>query len=365
MPIRRHGHGPNWWPEGEQWPPRGGTGQQAWSRTGRKMFGAAIAFLTVITFVAVLVGAVIATVLSGTSSGTRWPTIVGTMLLVFVGLRIVKRGLRRTWGPVRSLIDTAGRLADGDYSARADVQSSPSMRAVGSSFNTMADRLETADEQRRRLMSDLGHELRTPLAIIRGEIEAVVDGVRDGGPEHMASLLDEVEVMERLIEDLRVLSMSEAGQLELQKELGDVLSIIDEVASSYRPMAAGSGVEIMVAASDGSPPIELDPVRIRQALSNLVVNALRAMPSGGKLTIELKVESGQVTVDVIDTGVGIDPELLSHVFDRFTKSDDSDGSGLGLSIARSFVRAHGGDLRITRTGSGGTTASMWLPSPIG
>ncbi len=325
------------------------------------MFGAAIAFLTFITFVAVLVGAVIATGLSGTSSGTTWPTIVGTMFLVFVGLRIVKRILRRTWRPVRSLIDTAGRLADGDYSARADVHSSPSMRAVGSSFNTMAERLETADEQRRRLMSDLGHELRTPLAIIRGEIEAVVDGVREGGPEHMASLLDEVEVMERLIEDLRVLSMSEAGKLELQTELGDVLSIVNEVAVSYGPMAESAGVEVIVQAPDGCPPIDLDPVRIRQALTNLVVNSLRAMPTGGSLTVGLKVGSDRLTIDVEDTGTGIASDLLPNVFDRFTKSDASDGSGLGLSIARSFVRAHGGELEITRTGSNGTTATMWLP----
>jgi two-component system sensor histidine kinase BaeS len=325
------------------------------------MFGAAIAFLTFITLVAVLVGAVIATGLSGTSSGSRWPTIVGTMFLIFVGLRLVKRGVRRTWGPVRSLIDTAGRLADGDYSARADVQSSPSMRAVGSSFNTMAERLETADEQRRRLMSDLGHELRTPLAIIRGEIEAVVDGVREGGPEHMASLLDEVEVMERLIEDLRVLSMSEAGKLELQTELGDVLSIVNEVAASYRPMAEAAGVEITVQAPDGCPPIDVDTVRIRQALTNLVVNSLRAMPAGGSLTVGLKVGSDRLTIDVVDTGTGIASDLLPNVFERFTKSDASDGSGLGLSIARSFVRAHGGDLEITRTGPGGTAASLWLP----
>ncbi|MBK5266327.1 MAG: HAMP domain-containing histidine kinase [Acidimicrobiia bacterium] len=359
--MRRHGHGPNWWPEGEQWPPKGGPGQEAWSGAGRKMLGAAIAFLTFITFVAVLVGTVIATVMSGVSAGSKWPTVVGTVILAFFGLNIMKRIFRRTWRPVRSLIDTAGRLADGDYSARADVRSSPSMRAVGSSFNTMAERLETADEQRRRLMSDLGHELRTPLAIIRGEIEAVIDGVRDGGPEHMASLLDEVAVMERLIEDLRVLSMSEAGKLELQTELGDLLSIVNEVASSYRPTAAASGVEILVAAPDGPPPVELDPVRIRQALTNLVVNALRAMPSGGTLTIELHVEPVRMTVDVTDTGAGISPELLPHVFDRFTKSDDSGGSGLGLSIARSFVTAHGGDLEIVSTGPSGTRVSLSLP----
>ena len=176
----------------------------------------------------------------------------------------------------------------------------------------------------------------------------------------MASLLDEVEVMERLIEDLRVLSMSEAGKLELQTELGDVLSIINEVAASYRPLAEAAGVEITVEATDGCPPIELDPVRIRQALTNLVVNSLRAMPAGGSLTVGLKVGLDRLTIDVVDTGTGIDSDLLPNVFDRFTKADASDGSGLGLSIARSFVRAHGGDLEIIRSDLSGTTASLWL-----
>ena len=364
MPTRNHRHGPNWWPEGEQWPPRSGPGQEAWARSGRKIAGAVIMFLTTIVFMAVVAGAIIATSLVGVSASTRWPIVLGTLFLLMFGISLVRRMVRRTWRPVRSLVDSAGRLADGDYSVRFDAPSSPSLRTVGSSLNSMAERLETADEQRRRLMSDLGHELRTPLAIIRGEIEAVVDGVRDGGPDHMASLLDEVEVMERLIEDLRILSMSEAGQLELQTELSDVLSVINEVASSYRSVASAAGVDIEVVAPDGSPPVELDPVRIRQALTNLVVNSLRAMPDGGTLTMRLQASVDRLTVDLVDTGAGIDPDLQQDVFERFTKSDKSGGSGLGLSIARSFVRAHGGDLEISSTGPDGTTFSLWIPRSL-
>ena len=359
--MRRHRHGPNWWPEGEQWPPPGGPGQQAWAGAGRKMLAAAIVFMIFIAVIAVLVGSVISTVVNGVSTGSRWPVFLGAGILVIIGLRVLGSIARRSWRPVGSLIDTAGRLADGDYGARVDVRAAPSMRAVGTSLNALGERLEMADDRRRQLMSDLGHELRTPLAIIRGEVESVIDGVRDGGPEQMASLLDEIEVMERLLEDLRVLSMSEGGKLELQLEKGDLLTLVAEVADSYRPMANASGVRIRVDAPADPQEVELDPVRIRQSLTNLVVNALRAMPDGGELRLALREDANRTVVDVIDTGIGIEMDILPQVFERFSKSSDSDGSGLGLSIARSFVRAHGGDIEISQTGPAGTTMSMWIP----
>ncbi len=255
----------------------------------------------------------------------------------------------------------AGRLADGDYTARVDERATASMRAVGASFNTMAERLAEADEQRRRLMSDLGHELRTPLAVIRGEIEAVIDGVRDGGPEHMESLLDEVEVLERLIEDLRVLTLSEAGQLPLQMESADLADLVHEVGSSYLSTASASGIEIRVDASR-AVEVSMDPVRVRQALSNLVVNSIRAMPGGGVLTLAVGVDDDRVSVSVADTGPGIDADRIEEVFERFVKSEDSPGSGLGLSIARGLMRAQGGDLAIEASTLSGTVATMWLPA---
>ena len=245
--------GPQWWPEGEHWPPRGGRGQQDWAGFGRRIFKAVLAFVIFLGLVAALIGALIATAVVGVASAGRVGVILATLVVVVAGGWLLRGLVRRTWSPVRDLIGAAGRLADGDYSARVDERSSAAMRAVGSSFNAMAERLEEADEQRRRLMSDLGHELRTPLAVIRGEIEAVIDGVHDGGPEHMESLLDEVEVLERLIEDLRVLTLSEAGKLPLQTEHADLMKVVEDVATSYRPTAAASGVEILVKASAGVP----------------------------------------------------------------------------------------------------------------
>ncbi len=352
--------GPQWWPEGEHWPPRGGRGQQDWAGFGRRIFKAVLAFVIFLGLVAALIGALIATAVVGVASAGRVGVILATLVVVVAGGWLLRGLVRRTWSPVRDLIGAAGRLADGDYSARVDERSSAAMRAVGSSFNAMAERLEEADEQRRRLMSDLGHELRTPLAVIRGEIEAVIDGVHDGGPEHMESLLDEVEVLERLIEDLRVLTLSEAGKLPLQTEHADLMKVVEDVATSYRPTAAASGVEILVKASAGVD-LEMDPVRIRQALTNLVVNSIRAMPGGGRITLRVIVEDDRMATAVIDTGPGIEPDRLEKVFGRFVKSEDSPGSGLGLSIARGLTRAHGGDVEIIASGPDGTTASLWLP----
>jgi two-component system sensor histidine kinase BaeS len=353
--------GPHWWPEGERWPPRVGPGSEAWAGFGRRLFKGVIAFIALLILVGVLIGALVATAVAEVTSSERFGVVAATLLVLVAGGWFSRRAVRRTWWPVRDLVGAAGRLADGDYTVRVDERSSVGMRAVASSFNSMAERLEESDEQRRRLMSDLGHELRTPLAVIRGEIEAAIDGVHDGGPEHMKSMLDEVEVMERLIEDLRVLTLSEAGKLPLQTEQANLMNVVDEVASSYRSTASASDIGIDVEAPAEVPSLEMDPVRIRQALANLIVNSIRAMPTGGRMTLSVDVEDDRIRINVIDTGPGIDAAQLGEVFDRFVKSEDSPGSGLGLSIARSLVRGHGGDVEIAATGADGTTVSMWLP----
>lgn len=360
--MRRGFHGgPQWWPEGEQWPPRRGRGYEQWSGLGRRMFAGFIAFVTIFFLASALVGAMIATGVAGLTGLARSGVVVGSLFVLALGGILVVRAFRRTWRPVRSIIGAAGRLADGDYTARADAGPSASMRAIGDSFNTMAARLEEADEQRRRLLSDLSHELRTPLAVIRGEIEAVMDGVHESGPEHLASLLDEVEILERLIEDLRLLTLSESGRLELQIQATDLRHLVEEVADSYRAQARSRGVDIEVDVPDHLSDVDLDPVRYRQALTNLVTNSLRAMPNGGTLTLTIAEHDDRVTTEVVDTGSGIDPDRLDVVFDRFEKAETSDGSGLGLSIARGLIRAHGGDVSIPSSSSSGTTASLWIP----
>lgn len=365
MPTYRRGgwHGwesgkqPAWWPEGEQFPPQHDAGREAWEYFGRRVATAVFVVLVVVLSIVAALGFGISYLVNSAEGADLSPVALIVGLNVF-GILVLRRVFRRTLLPARSLVRAAGRLADGDYTARVARRGSRSLRSVSASFNSMAERLEQAEDQRRRLMSDLSHELRTPLAIIRGEVEAVIDGVRDGGPDHMASLLDEVETLERLIDDLRLVTLSDEGRLELQLESVDLVDVVEEVADSYVSTAAAVGVKVAKELDD-SIPVHIDVVRVRQALTNLAVNSLRAMPDGGTLTFSMAPTDAHVIVRVSDTGGGITVD--GEPFDRFVKASDSPGSGLGLSISRSIARAHGGDLVVVRTGPDGTLMQMTFP----
>jgi two-component system sensor histidine kinase BaeS len=278
----------------------------------------------------------------------------------FILILLAGRSFIRSWRPVRRLITAAGSLADGDYTARVEPTGSGSMRAAMGSFNAMASQLETADEQRRRLLADLGHEMRTPLTVVRGEIEAMLDGVHDVDAEHLGMLLNEVQVMERLLEDLRTLSLLDAGQLPLHREPTDPITLVEDVADGYRRRAAEAGVSVEVK-SAGSAELMLDPVRIREVLTNLADNALRAMPDGGRLGFTVAATDAAASLTIADTGTGIAAEDLEHVFDRFHKGSTSRGSGLGLTISRDLIEAHGGTIAMTSEPDTGTTVRIELP----
>jgi two-component system sensor histidine kinase BaeS len=299
----------------------------------------------------------ISRVVSGVGNLPGWLALGAIPLLLMV---LAGRSFVRTWRPVRRLITAAGELADGDYTTRVEPTGSGSMRAAMNSFNTMAGRLETADEQRRRLLADLGHEMRTPLTVVRGEIEAMLDGVHDPDAEHLGLLLNEVEVMERLLEDLRTLSLLDAGRLTLHPEPTDPATLVEDVADGYRRRAADVGVAVDVVAL-GSAELMVDPVRIREVLTNLADNALRAMPDGGRLGFEVSASGAGGSIVVSDTGTGIAPADLDQVFDRFHKGSTSRGSGLGLTVSRDLVEAHGGTIEMTSNPGAGTTVRIDLP----
>jgi signal transduction histidine kinase len=210
------------------------------------------------------------------------------------------------------------------------------------------------DRLRRQLMADVAHELRTPLSILQGRIEGLIDGVYPRDDAHMAQLLDETKHLSRLVEDLRTIANAEAGALELRKEKVDPAELIRDAASSFdRP------IEIDV--PDDLPPIDADPVRIREVLLNLLSNATRHTPADETIAIRATRESGRLVIRVIDAGVGIAADELPHVFERFQKGGGSRGSGLGLSIARTLVLAHGGDIRVDSEVGRGTTVTVRLP----
>ncbi|HEY4227148.1 MAG TPA: ATP-binding protein [Candidatus Limnocylindrales bacterium] len=289
--------------------------------------------------------------------------VVGIVALV-IGIRIA----RSVVPPLSELVDAAGRIEAADYSVRvAEPRGGRGeLRGLTRAFNEMAARLEAEDATRRRLLADVSHELRTPLAVIQGNLEALLDGVYPPDEVHIGPILDEVRVMERLVDDLRTLSLAEAGALPLHREPTDPSVLLDDVAAAHRARAEAASVAIKVAISGTLPSIDVDPVRIRQVISNLVDNAIRAIAAagttGGTITLSAAMTDRAFSIEVVDDGPGIPPEMLSSVFDRFTKSAESRGSGLGLAIARAIVTAHGGTITAAvATGNLGTAMRIVLP----
>ncbi len=210
------------------------------------------------------------------------------------------------------------------------------------------------DRLRRQLMADVAHELRTPLAILQGRIEGLLDGVYPRDEHHLTELLEETRHLSRLVEDLGTLAHAEAGALELRKETVDLGDLVRDVAASLpRP------IDVLV--PPDLPTIEADPVRIRQVLLNLLANALRHTPVEGAVTVEVQAGARQILIRVRDSGSGIAPEDLPRIFERFQKGSDSGGSGLGLAIARKLVLAHGGDIGIESAPGKGTEVRVSLP----
>jgi signal transduction histidine kinase len=236
------------------------------------------------------------------------------------------------------------------------------LRALARAFNGMAARLEDNESHRRGLLADVTHELRTPLTVIQGNLEGLLDGVYPADPAHLTPILDETRVLSRLIDDLRTLSLAESGTLALHREPTDLGVLAGETAAAFRPQAEAAGVALGLDASDDLPLLAVDPVRLSEVLNNLVANALRYTPSGGRVTISGRpAEDGGAVLAVRDTGAGIATEALPHVFDRFYKSPDSRGSGLGLAIAKNLVAAHGGQLSVESEAGKGTVMTVRLP----
>lgn len=341
----------------------------------RRGFGCLVVlFATFIVSVAVVVLWVLSTLFGraapeGMLAALARPASLIVLVVGIVALAIGIRLARRVGRPLSALVDAANRIEAADYAVRVDEspQGGSDLRGLSRAFNAMAERLESEDATRRRLLADVSHELRTPLAVIQGNLEALLDGVYPPDAAHIHPILEETRVLERLIDDLRTLSLAESGALPLHREPTDPDVLLDDVASAHRARAAASGVTVAIAAGPDVLPIDLDPVRMRQVISNLVDNALRVMPTGGTITLGAAADSGAVTLAVTDDGPGIPADLLPNVFERFAKSPTSRGSGLGLAIARAIVEAHGGTISarsVEAPAAGhGTTIAITLPPP--
>jgi signal transduction histidine kinase len=270
--------------------------------------------------------------------------------------------LRRVGLPLGTIVEAANRVAEGDFSTRVAEQGPPSLRTVGRAFNTMAARLEAQDLQRRNLMADIAHELRTPLTVIQGRLEGLLDGVYPRDDAGMEQLLEETRLLSRLVDDLRTLASVESGTLTLQKEPTDLAMLAQDVVAVFATEGGRRQVTVRLDAPRDVPMIALDPLRIREVIANLLSNALRHTPSGGAVSVTLKQLDRRVLLSVADTGSGIEARDLPKIFDRFYKGAGSRGSGLGLTIARNLVSAHGGEIRAESQVGKGTTITITLPS---
>jgi signal transduction histidine kinase len=255
--------------------------------------------------------------------------------------------------PLRKLTKAANAIAQGDLSQRVNIHTRDEFGELGTSFNSMAESLSKAEVQRQHWMADIAHELRTPLAAIQATLEGIQDDILPMDKEQVDALLAESGLLNRLIGDLRELSLAEAGQIKLECIPTDLGSLISKIVERMKIQADQKGIQISSVSADDLPVISIDPDRITEVINNLIGNSMRYTPQGGsiKISAEPVREAHSILISITDTGTGIDAENLPFVFDRFYRADksrtrSSGGSGLGLAIVKQLVEAHHGSITV-------------------
>lgn len=276
---------------------------------------------------------------------------------------------RRVVTPLADVIAAAQAVAAGDLSARVQVRGPGDLRSLSDSFNRMAEALERSDRERRELLADVAHELRTPLTVIRGRLEGIVDGVYPVDEDHVVPVLEETYVLERLVEDLRLLTLAESRQLHFDLKPVDLGELAGRAADLFRAEAEEKNIRLWVRVDSDVPLVEADPQRVEQVIGNLLGNALRYAPENGQVAITVRrVDApGGVTLAVRDNGPGVPGADLPKLFDRFWREEKSrgraaGGAGLGLAIARQLVEAQGGSIAAANAPGGGLEVFFTLPS---
>lgn len=269
--------------------------------------------------------------------------------------------------PVRDLTNAAQSLASGQLSHRVVVSGDDELASLGKAFNQMAESLQQAEQSRRDMTADIAHELRTPLAVQRAHLEAIQDGVYPLTAENLDPILQQNHTLARLVEDLRTLALADSGQLTLNRTPNDLSELVKHVIERFKPQTDSRQVELHLQPAQAPLSlVSIDPVRIEQVISNLVTNALRYTPEKGRISLSLSAQSGQVQLQVHDSGPGIHPNDLPHIFERFyraghSRSREEGGTGIGLAIARQLAEAHGGALTASNHPEGGALFTLSLP----
>jgi signal transduction histidine kinase len=268
--------------------------------------------------------------------------------------------------PIQNLTQAAEKLAQGDLSQRVPVSGKDELSQLGSTFNHMADSLQKAQENRRAITADIAHELRTPLAVQRANLEALEDGVYPLTQENLLPVAQQNQLLTQLVEDLRTLALTDSDSLKLERNPHNLIRLTQQVVENTQPQFEQQHIRLGFEHPESCPQVTLDPQRITQVINNLLQNALRFTPEGGKVSIVLECQTDGITLEVQDSGEGIPAEVLPQIFERFYRADqsrarDKGGSGLGLTIARSLVTAHGGRLTAANSKEGGAVFTIYLP----
>ena len=269
--------------------------------------------------------------------------------------------------PIQQLTQAAERMTAGERSQLVNVSGNDEMAKLGKSFNIMVDSLRKSEENRKAITADIAHELRTPLAVQRAHLEALQDGIYPLTTENLDPIIEQTELLSRLVEDLRTLALTDAGELKLDKTSIDVFDLVDGVVNQFI-LTLRKNVQLKLEKNKSSihPVVLGDPDRLVQILTNLLSNALHYTPQNGVIVVSVVPETAQVKINIRDFGPGIRPEDLPNLFTRFYKVDRSQGqdeesTGLGLSIARGLAVAHGGDLAAANHPEGGADFTLTLP----
>ncbi|MGB2756589.1 MAG: HAMP domain-containing sensor histidine kinase [Acidimicrobiia bacterium] len=346
---------PPWWPHDRPWPPTHPP------RAGGRRLTRIVAALAVLWLAVGIIAGVVLGSSSDRFDGHTPLRALGPAIFVVVGtwfaLRVVARQITR---PAAELLDATEQIRAG-LQPHIQASGAPPVRRLTQAFNDMAEQLATTEARRKRLLADISHELRTPLTILHTGIEAQLDGVHPRDDAHLEVLLDQTNTLARLIDDISMLALVDDGRLTIHREPARLNDVIEDVVGSFAGQAATRNVTLVVA-GDGGPPFSFDPIRIRQAVANLVANALRYTPAGGQVTITATNSEGEASIETADTGPGVAADQMEQVFDRFVKAADSGGSGLGLAIARDLVQAHGGTLTVSNRPCGGAVFTILLPT---
>ena len=318
-------------------------------------------------FLLIAVMLTIGVVLAGTAvgliaapHGVRFLAIAALLVLVIVILRGSRR-FQRMAVNLGEIVDAAGRIEAGEYGVQVAERGPRELQTLARAFNAMSTRLATADRNRRAFVADLTHELRTPLAIIRGQAEGIGDGVYPGDQVHVTPILDATASLDSLVDALATMTLADVGSLTLKREAVDVPVLVTSSLAAFQSVADAAGVRLVADLEADLPAIDADPARIRGVLGNLLSNAIRYSPSGGTVTASARRLGETVAFGIRDTGPGIPSELRPRIFDRFVKGPGSPGSGLGLAIAKDVVTAHGGTIEAISDPGKGTEIRLTLP----